>query len=130
MPEVLATFRGPVSCRRAADIPRLTLTGRTTEAPDEDTAVAFSAAAPAELPDTLEDVVVERLSEAQCRISSAPRAWLVNAAAVHVHGEIAAQFYRAIPPRAAPWTKRLMWRFVLALAASRAGIALLRLLRR
>jgi hypothetical protein len=129
MPEVLATFRGPVSCVRAPDIPGLTLTGRTSESPDEVTAVAFSAAAPAGLPDTLQDVVIERVSEARWRISSAPRAWLVSGAA-HVHGEIAAQFYRAIPPRPAPATKRLMWRVVLALAASRAGIVLLRLLRR
>jgi len=129
MPEVLATFRGPVSCSRAADVPGLTLTGRTSESPDEDTSVAFSAMAPAELPDTLQDVVVERVSEAQCRISSAAHAWLVGGP-VHVHGEIAAQFYRAIPARPAPWTKRLMWRLVLALAASRPGIGLLRLLRR
>jgi len=130
MAEVLVTFRGPVSCRRAADIPGLTLTGRTTAAPDEETAIAFSAAAPSELPDTLQDVMVERLNDGQCRISSAARDWLVSAAAVHVHGEIAAQFYRAIPPRPAPWWKRFLWRVVLALAASRAGIALLRSLRR
>jgi hypothetical protein len=129
MPEVLATFLGPVSCTRAAGIPGLTLTGRTTESPDEDTAVAFSAPAPADLPETLPDVVVERVSETQWRISSAARVWLVSGA-VQVHAEIAAQFYRAIPPRPAPWIKRLMWRLVLALAASRAGIALLQSLRR
>jgi len=31
---------------------------------------------------------------------------------------------------AAPWTKRVFWRVVLALAASRTGLALLRALRR
>jgi len=74
-------------------------------------------------------VMVERLNGGQCRISSAARAWVVSGAA-HVHGEIATQFYRAIPPRPAPWWKRFLWRVVLALAASRAGIALLRSLRR
>jgi hypothetical protein len=49
---------------------------------------------------------------------------------VHLHREIAPQFYRAIPPRPAPWAKRVFWRMVLALAASRAGLALLRALRR
>jgi hypothetical protein len=129
MAEVLATFRGPVSCARAADVPGLTFTGRTAESPDEDTAVVFSAVPPADLPGTLPDVVVERVSEAQWRISSAARAWLIGGT-VHVHCEIAAQFYRAIPPRPAPWTRRLMWRLVLALAANGAGIRLLRLLRR
>ena len=129
MSEVLARFIGPVSCARAADIPGLTLTGRTTESPDEDTAVVFSAPAPADLPGTLADVVVERVSETQWRISSAARAWLVSGA-VQLHAEIAAQFYRAIPPRPAPWSKRLMWRLVLALAASRAGIRLLQRLGR
>jgi hypothetical protein len=129
MTEVLARFRGPVSCARAPDVPGLTLTGRTSESPDEDTAVAFSALAPAGLPDTLPDAVVERVSEAQCRITSATQAWLIGGA-VQVHGEITARFYRALPPRPAPWSKRLMWRLVLALAASRSGIGLLRLLRR
>ena len=129
MPEVLARFIGPVSCARVADIPGLTLTGRTTESPDEDIAVAFSAPAPADFPATLPDAVVERVGATQWRISSAARAWLVTGA-VQMHEEIAAQFYRAIPPRPAPWTKRLMWRLVLALAASPAGIRLLQRLGR
>jgi hypothetical protein len=49
---------------------------------------------------------------------------------VHLHRDLAAQFYRAIPPRPAPWAKRVFWRLVLGLAASRAGLALLRALRR
>jgi len=130
MPELLASFRGPVSCRSVAGVPGLTLSGDTAEAPGEPTAVAFSAAAPAEFPDTLEDVRVERLAPGRYRISSAPREWLIDAAAVHVHREIANEFYHAIPPRPAPWRKRLFWRLVLALAASRTGLALLKALRR
>jgi hypothetical protein len=130
MPELLATFRGPVSCTCAADIPGLTLSGDTAQAPGEETALAFSAAAPAQFPETLQDAVVERLSPGRYRISSATREWLIDASAVHLHREIAAQFYRAIPPRPAPWRKRLFWRVVLTLAASRAGLALLRSLRR
>jgi len=130
VPELLATFRGPVRCRCAADVPGLTLSGDTAEAPGEATALAFSAAAPAQFPETLQDARVERLGPGRYRISSAPREWLIAAAAVHVHRDVGAQFYHAIPPRPAPWHKRVFWRVVLTLAASRAGLALLRVLRR
>lgn len=130
MPETLATFRGPLSCRCAPDVPGLTLSGDTAEAPGEATALAFSAAAPAQFPDALDGARVEQLSSGRYRISSAAREWLIDAGAVHLHREIAADFYRAIPPRPVPWRKRLFWRVVLTLAASRAGLALLRALRR
>jgi len=129
-PERLATFRGAVSCRRAAGVLGLTLCGDTTEAPGEATALAFGAAAPAGLPETLLDPVVERLADGQYRIASAASEWLIEARSVHLHRDIGAQFYRALPPRPAPWAKRLFWRVVLALAASRIGLALLRALRR
>ena len=74
--------------------------------------------------------MVEHLGANRYRIASPPREWVIAAAAVHLHREIAAQFYRAIPPRTVPAPKRWMWRIVLALAATRAGLAVLRALRR
>jgi hypothetical protein len=130
MAEVLASFASPVSCSRAAEVPGLTLRGDTAEAPGEYTTLAFSAAAPADLPAALVDTVVEHLGGAHYRIRTAGREWLIEAPAVHLHREIAAPFYRAIPPRPASWSKRLFFAAVLALAASRAGIAVLRALRR
>ena len=130
MPERLASFRGAVRCARAPAVPGLTLRGNTAEAPGEPTALAFSGLAPADLPDTLVDAVVEHLGAAQYRIVEGTRSWLLTASAVHLHREIATQFYRAIPPRPAPWAKRMFWRAVLALAASRMGFALLKTLRR
>jgi hypothetical protein len=130
MSERLATFRGAVSCARAGDVPGLTLSGLTAEAPDEPTALAFSAASPADLPETLQDALVERLGDGRYRIASSSGEWLLPAGAAHLHREVAARFYRAIPPRPAPWRKRAFWRVVLALAASRAGLAALRRLRR
>ena len=130
MPEPVVTFRGAVSCRCAPGPLGLTLTGGTPERPGEPTALAFSAAAPAGFPDTLDNAVVERLGADQYRIASPPREWVIAATAVHLHREIAAQFYRAIPPRPVPRLKRWLWRVVLALAASRAGLAALRALRR
>jgi hypothetical protein len=130
MPERLATFRGVVQCRRAHTVPELTLSGITADAPEEPTTLAFSAAAPADLPATLHDAVVEQLGDAHYRITAGQQEWQISAPAVELHREIAPQFYRAIPPRPAPWAKRVFLRVVLALAASRPGLALLRALRR
>ena len=130
MPERLVSFRGSVECHREDCVPGLTLTGTTTTPCAQRAALAFSAAAPADLPATLEDVEVEHLGGNEYRIATAGRSWVISASAVHLHSEIAAQFYRAIPPRPAPWGKRVFWQAVLALAASRAGLALLRALRR
>jgi hypothetical protein len=129
MSERLATFCGVVHCRHAHTVPGLILSGSTAEE-EEPTTLAFSAAAPADLPVTLQDVVVDHLGGADYRIGAGQREWLISSPAVHLHRGIAAQFYRAIPPRPAPWTKRVFWRVVLSLAASRAGRALLRALRR
>jgi hypothetical protein len=130
MPETLVTFRGAVRCVRAPGPLGVTLIGATPERPGEPTALAFSAAAPAGLPEVLDNAAVEHLGGDWYRIYSAPREWVIAAAAVHLHREIAAQFYRAIPPRRVPLAKRWFWRVALALAASRAGLAALRALRR
>jgi hypothetical protein len=130
MSETLATFRGSVRCERSAYLPGLTLTGMTVESPGEATALTLSAAAPTNYPEVLEDAVVEHVSGAHYLIRSRSREWQVEAEAVHLHREVAAPFYRAIPPRGAPWSKRLFWRVVLALAASRTGLTALRMLRR
>jgi hypothetical protein len=130
MPEPLATFRGRVTCTRTAGVPVLTLNGNSAQAPGGEMALAFSATAVPDLPDTLQDVTVEQLGDGQYRIVSAPHEWLISASAAHLHREIAAQFYRAIPPRPVPWRMRVFWRAVLTLAATGAGLAALRALRR
>jgi hypothetical protein len=130
-PHRIVTFRGGVSCRRDSNGPLgLTLIGWTVDHPDERAVVAFSGRAPDNLPDALEDPTIYRVDERRYRISSAPREWLVEAIAVHVHREIAASFYRAIPPRTAPWTKRLFFRVLLAMMSSSWGKRLLLALRR
>ena len=60
----------------------------------------------------------EQLGQGQYRIGAGARSWQISAPAVHLHREIAAQIYRAIPPRPVPWAKRMFWRAVLALAGS------------
>ncbi|MGH8323528.1 MAG: hypothetical protein ACRETD_06980 [Steroidobacteraceae bacterium] len=124
-------FRGAVSCRRDFTGPLgLTLSGLTADHPDENASLAFSGRAPDTLPEALENPTVDRIDDGRYRIASARREWVVEATAVHLHREIATSFYDAIPPRTAPWSKRLFWRVVLGMATSSWGKRALRALRR
>lgn len=130
-PHRVATFRGGVSCRREAAGPLgLTLIGWTAEHSEEKVSLAFSGSAPDGFPEVLEDPTVDEVTPGKYRIASAPREWIVEARAIHLHREIAPTFYRAIPPRQAPWSKRLFFRLVLGMAASGWGKRLLLALRR
>ncbi len=127
----VATFRGGVSCRRDRSGPLgLTLVGWTADHPDEKVSLAFSGPAPDTLPEVLEDPTVDQIATGRYRIASTPREWIVEARAAHLHREIATAFYRAIPPRPAPWGKRVFWRLVLGMAATPWGKRLLLALRR
>jgi len=130
MPEPLLAFRGPVSCRRTQGTPQLSLTGRAAEPRGEEVTLAFSTAEPPDFSETLADAIVENCGGERYRVRSGAREWHIAARAVHLHFAIAPEFYRAIPPRPAPWGKRAFWRIVLALAGSRAGLTLLKALRR
>ena len=129
MPETLLAFSGTVNCERGAGPLGLTLRGAAGAAGEAHT-LAFSGRAPADLPQTLVAPRVEVLGEGSYRILSGERVWPLAACAVHLSREVAVPFYRALPPRVVPLRKRLFWRTVLALAGSRAGLALLRVLRR
>jgi hypothetical protein len=126
----MVRFRGGVSCRRDDGPLGLTLIGRTTDRPDEIATLAFAAAAPPDLPEALEDATVEQVEAGRYRIRSDLREWVFSARSAHLHREVASTFYRAIAPRLVPWKKRLFWRIVLAVAASRVGKTLLLTLRR
>ncbi|HYL01173.1 MAG TPA: hypothetical protein VEU78_08255 [Steroidobacteraceae bacterium] len=134
MPEqdvaTLARFQGAVTCAREPRGPLgLTVSGRTAGPPAEQLELAFAGAAPAGLPGQLEDAVVERLGPGRYRIASGARTWTLAARSVHLHTDVAAGFYRAIPPRPAPLLRRALFGAMLTLARSRGGIAVLRALR-
>jgi hypothetical protein len=123
-PEVVR-FQGWISCRRDGEGPLgLILVGRTQDPPkdrpSEAVQMAFACTAPPDMPEALEDAVVERLGPRQYRITSGDLSWTLDAVA-HVHREVATAFYRALPPRQVPFRKRLFWRVLLALAANPAG---------
>ena len=124
----LATFRGPVTCRR--DVSGLTLTGCAADCADDILIVTFIAAAVPDLPDSLSAAIIRARDERHYRIMSGSRDWLMEATSVHVHRDIGREFYRAIPPCPVPLTKRFLWRVLLALAGTRTGKRLLLSLRR
>ena len=126
----LAEFRGLVRCGRGPHGPLgLTLTGTSADPPGEDLSCAFAGLAPADLPAQLEDAVVTRAAPGEYVVASGTRTWRIAARSLHVHREVAKEFYRAIPPRPAPLLRRALFGAMLTLARSRAGIALLRALR-
>jgi hypothetical protein len=129
-PTPIASFRGAVRCRRETAPPGLTLSGRSADHPDEDVTLGFAGVAGVDLPERLEDVVVESGAPGRFRIAAGARAWVLSASAVHLHREVAGAFYRAIPPRAAPRLRRMLYRVLLGIAGSRVGLAALRALRR
>jgi hypothetical protein len=124
----LAVFRGPVVCRRACNA--LTLTGAAADPAAGILIVTLTAAAIPDVPESMAAASISALDGRHYRIASGSRDWIVAATAVHVHRDIGEAFYRAIPPRAAPLSKRLFWRFVLALAGTGAGKRLLLAIRR
>lgn len=122
-PRPLAVFRGPVGCRRTPNA--LTLTGLVTEPEQARLFLTFLAPDLPAIPASLTAVEVLVLDEHHYRIVTAAKSWEIEASSVHVHRDIAAAFYRAIPPRQVPLRKRLFWRIVLALAGTRLGKRLL-----
>jgi hypothetical protein len=128
---LIAVFRGTVICVRETGVsPGLTLRGVSAANVQERLIVTFLGDVPQDLPERLAAPSVQAV-DAQCyRIDSPPRQWLIRARALHVHRDVGAEFFRAVPPRAVPPRKRLFWTVVLAMARSRAGVWLLRALRR
>lgn len=110
-------FTGRVACQRSSA--RITLDGH--DSAGARVLVALAGAAPADLPATLESASLESLADGRYCISAGGREWTIEAAREIVHLDAAAAFYAAVPPRKVPLSKRLLWRFALAAAATRAG---------
>jgi hypothetical protein len=92
--------------------------------------LAFAAVAPRDLPEVLEDAAVESVGAGRYRIWTEQREWILAATGCHLHRDVSVLFYRAVAPRIVPWSKRVFWRVVLALAARPSGKRLLLALRR
>jgi hypothetical protein len=127
----VATFRGAVSCARVPGGPlAVTLRGASAARPEETLTVGFAGMTAADLPAVLADAVVEHDEAGGYRVVAAGQTWRIGAGAIHLHREVGRAFYQAVPPRPVPLARRLLWRTLLAIAASRVGVAALRALRR
>jgi len=121
-PQAVVQFSGPIECRRDGCGPLgLILSGHTVRHPQQLTHLSFAGAAPADLPSLLEDADVTRVGDESYCIKSGVRSWTLSARAVHLHREVAREFYEIVPGEPVRWTQRLFWRIVLALAATSAG---------
>ena len=115
-------FAGQTDCRRdGCGLLGLILCGHTADHPHELVRLCFTGNAPEDLPRSLADPRVERVSNTDYRITSGARSWSVSARTVHLHRDATREFYRAIPAKPIRWTERLFWRVILALARSSAG---------
>ena len=130
MTEPRYVFTGAVRCQRGAAPFTLTLSGAAVAPVSGSLSLTFSGSVPADLPAALSGASVETAGEGRYRIASAAREWQVTGGSLSATREVAAAFYAALPPRPVPAAKRFFWRLVLALAASRAGLVVLRVLRR
>lgn len=128
LPAPLAVFRGPVFCRRTGDT--LTLSGAAADSADDRLIVTLIGQAMADVPSSVSGASIRAVDQRHYLIASESQELLIEAAACHLHRDIGSTFYRAVPPRPVPLTKRIFWRVVLALAGSRAGKRLLLSLRR
>jgi hypothetical protein len=128
VPQSPAVFRGPVTCRRSGAA--LTLIGAAADSAEDILILTFIASTTPNIPDSLADAGIHALDQGHYRIVSGSRDWIVEATAVHVHRDVGAAFYRAIPPRIAPLRRRFFWRVVLALVGTRAGKRILLSVRR
>ena len=54
-------------------------------------------------------------------LRSGAREWRVRCNTWQLHRDVGAAFYRAVPPRPTPWSRRLPWRVLLGIAATAPG---------
>jgi hypothetical protein len=106
------------------------LTGAAADPGDGILIVTLTTSVVPDVPDSMGAATIRALDAQHYRITAGAQDWVVMATAAHVHRDIGDTFYRAIPPRAVPLTKRLFWRIVLALAGTRVGKRLLLAVRR
>jgi hypothetical protein len=123
--EPIISFRGKVELRRNAFSPLgLTLVGESADQVNEKAYVSFVMTPPLDLPRELHDVLVHRIDADHFQLTSLERDWLLSATGVHLHRDVSAVFYKAVPPRPVPLSKRIMWRLIVGLADTPIGRAL------
>jgi hypothetical protein len=124
---LLAAFRGAVACRRTAGA--LILSGYAADSTTDRLILTLVSSSIPDIPDSLTAVILTAAGDGRYRIASESWELVVEATSLHVHRDVGTVFYRAVPPRPVPLTKRFFWLAVLWLAGSRTGKLVLSSLR-
>jgi hypothetical protein len=116
-------FAGPVRSVPGPGRGGVTLLGQLVEADGTSTPAQLSLMCqqPEQLPAVLHEVTFEALTAPQVVLRSGAREWRIACTTWQLHRDAGAAFYAAIPPRVAPWTRRLAWRVLLGTAATAPG---------
>jgi hypothetical protein len=123
MPARILRFAGPVQSVRGPCRDGITLLGQLAEVDGTSTPaqLALICQRRQELPAQLHDMLFEALTAPQIVLRSGGREWHIPCITWQLHRDAGAAFYAAIPPRLAPWTRRLAWRVLLGTAATGPG---------
>ncbi len=123
MPTTILRFVGTVKWVPGPGRGGITLLGQLAETDGTATAAQLSLICqmPQQFPATLDDVTFEASTAPQIVLRSAAREWRIACATWQLHRDVGAMFYAAVPPRVAPWTRRLAWRVLLGTAATAPG---------
>ncbi|HEV2703893.1 MAG TPA: hypothetical protein VGV09_19870, partial [Steroidobacteraceae bacterium] len=116
-------FQGPVRWIAGPGPAGITLLGLLCQADGESSAAQLSlmcSERPA-LPSTLTEVSVEALAVPDVVLRSGAQVWRLRCNTWQLHHDVGATFYAAVPPRSTPWTRRLGWGLLLAIADTAAG---------
>jgi hypothetical protein len=127
---------GEVAClRKPGEAAGLALSG--AEACGMRTVVTFGIEDPPGLPPRLEGVTVMELpgssepaGSRRFRIVSGSSSWSFDAKSLHVHRDVSEAFFVAVPPRRAPFDRRLFFDLLPMFAGNTLGRKLLRAVRR
>jgi hypothetical protein len=116
-------FAGPVKWVPGPGRGGITLLGQLAEADGTATPAQLSliCQVPQEFPALLNDVIFEASTAPQVVLRSAAREWSIVCTTWQLHRDVGAMFNAAVPPRVAPWTRRLAWRVLLGTAATAPG---------
>lgn len=117
--ELVLSFTGAVRCERSTSPLGLALIGPIDHG--QWAHLALQGRAPEDLPPRVENLLVYRTPSGSYRLVSGDRSWSLTASALFLHRDVGAAFYRAIPPRPASFTRRMLWHALLLVAASAPG---------
>jgi hypothetical protein len=120
-PSQIARFEGPVSWEPGPGAGGITLLGTISEPRSTPAQLSLIGTEAGQLPSDLADVTAEVSATPGVVLRSGSREWRIACKTWQLHRDVGGTFYAAVPPRPTPWSRRLTWRVLLAVAATAPG---------